>query len=398
MFIHYRAKPLSMAAKIKKSSTSTSADAKPRVTKYGHVLDYLYAEIHSGRIAPGALMPTECELSESLGMSRNTVRHALDKLVQEGVIQRFPGRGTFVTTHQQRQSRQQLELFALISPQLREGAYPSLVHGFEQAGSAQRYQVAISNSANDVSRQGDLVLQMIDRSVGGVALVPVTSAATPAYQIRQLQKHQIPVVFCHRSVEGVSAPCVTYSGYEVGRLAGRVLHENGHRRIGFLFTRRYWMVSEYERGLQNAFSDGGPTSTSIVPLEYGTEPCAQPGNRSSVEAIRRMLCEVIARPDRPTAIFTGNTVDAEQVYLQADALGMKVPRDLSIICFGGSWRDHGLAERICCIAVDEHELGAKAAELLHEMRLGKRAIENDERIEFPLRMLSGETIGPAPAD
>src|SRR5690606_3192507 len=204
-----------------------STGASPQ-RKYQRILDHLMAEIFTGRLAPGNALPTEAELCRSLGMSRGTVRQALAELESSGFIYRVQGRGTFVTTEQQRQSRQQQDVFALIAPQLREGLYPSLVHGFEQATAGCQHQAVVSNSGNDVAKQGDLVLQMIDRAVGGVAMVPTTASATPVYQIRQLQEHQIPVVFCHRSVEGVSAPCVTWSGREVGLKAGAALRELGH--------------------------------------------------------------------------------------------------------------------------------------------------------------------------
>jgi hypothetical protein len=42
-------------------------------------------------------------------------------------------------------------------------------------------------------------------------------------------------------------------------------------------------------------------------------------------------------------------------------------------------------------------VGASAARLLREMRAGKRPLDNDERIEFPVVMLPGETLGPPPA-
>src|SRR5688572_12099129 len=116
------------------SPANSASPPKPR--KYQQTLDHLYAEIFSGRVGPGDALPTEAELSESLGISRGTIRHALDKLVQDGVIYRVQGRGTFVSTEQRRQARQQLDVFALICPQLREGIYPSLVQGFEQSSGA----------------------------------------------------------------------------------------------------------------------------------------------------------------------------------------------------------------------------------------------------------------------
>jgi GntR family transcriptional regulator, arabinose operon transcriptional repressor len=383
-----------IASKHSHSGVSVSPDVKVRDTKYRKVLDHLYAEIHSGRMQPGMLLPTDLDLSTALGMSRNTVRHAFDKLVQDGVVYRVPGRGTFVTTNQQRQSKQQLDLFALIAPQLRQGFYPSLVHGFEQACSGFQHQVVVSNSSNDVKCQGDLVLQMLDRSVGGVALVPTTTDVTPTYQVRQLQEHHIPVVFCHRAVAGISAPCVTWSGQEVGRKAAAPLIDVGHRRIGYLIRHASSLALDYENGLRQSLNQLSGEGCEVVSIEYGQRVSAN--GEQAPAAIRRALTEMFARPNRPTAIFCGNLPDAEQVYLQAESFGLKIPRDLSLIYFGGSWREHGLAQSISCVAVNEHEVGARAAQLLHEMRSGKRPLDDSERIEFPVSLLAGETIGPAP--
>lgn len=46
--------------------------------------------------APGTAAPSERDLVVRFGVARMTVRQALDALVTEGVLERFPGRGTFV--------------------------------------------------------------------------------------------------------------------------------------------------------------------------------------------------------------------------------------------------------------------------------------------------------------
>lgn len=46
--------------------------------------------------APGTPAPSERELVDRFGVARMTVRQALDALVSEGVLERQPGRGTFV--------------------------------------------------------------------------------------------------------------------------------------------------------------------------------------------------------------------------------------------------------------------------------------------------------------
>lgn len=52
--------------------------------------------ITHGELGPGQRLPTEMELCERLGISRTPVRTALGQLTTRGLLERHPGRGTFV--------------------------------------------------------------------------------------------------------------------------------------------------------------------------------------------------------------------------------------------------------------------------------------------------------------
>jgi len=56
----------------------------------------LSRRIAAGDLAPGDRLDTEKELSEEHGISRMTIRKVLERLVEQGLIERFSGRGTFV--------------------------------------------------------------------------------------------------------------------------------------------------------------------------------------------------------------------------------------------------------------------------------------------------------------
>jgi GntR family transcriptional regulator, arabinose operon transcriptional repressor len=360
--------------------------------KYQHVRDHFLAEITSGRLAPGEALPPESKLAEMLGLSRNTIRLALGELETQGVVYRVQGRGTFVSTEQQRQSRKSLQAFALVAPVLTTFFYPSLVAGFEEFCSSASYHTLVRSSMNDVYRQGDQILQFIDQRISGLAIVPVGTQPTPPHQIRQLHEHHIPVVYCHRAVPGVSAPCVTWSGETVGHTAGKVLLQLGHRRILSLFPYEGEMASRYVAGLKEAYLECKLKVPDVLVRYHGTVDHGP----ESLNRVRSALHEILSCPERPTAIFCGNMTDAEHVYLLASEFGLRVPDDLSIIHFGGAQRSGALAERLACVAVDEHQLGAIAGRLLTEMRNGKRSINSDEKIVLPITLLPGETLAPPP--
>ena len=64
---------------------------------YGQMYNLLRERIMTGRFAPGSLLPGEQELSRLFGVSRITVKRALNELAASGYVARQRGRGTVVT-------------------------------------------------------------------------------------------------------------------------------------------------------------------------------------------------------------------------------------------------------------------------------------------------------------
>lgn len=71
--------------------------ARPR---HQQLAEALYTEIAGGHLAIGDRLPTEHELSQTHGLARGTVREALAKLEDLGMINRTPRRGTVVSASQ----------------------------------------------------------------------------------------------------------------------------------------------------------------------------------------------------------------------------------------------------------------------------------------------------------
>jgi GntR family transcriptional regulator, arabinose operon transcriptional repressor len=355
--------------------------------KYEQLRDHLVGEILAGRLKPGQLMPSQRRFSELLRIAPMTVGQAMTALEREGIIRRVQGKGTFVDADVWRKLKRGLDIFALIVPETREGYYPSLLHGFEEAASAIHHQTLICNTSDNTERQADIILQLLDKKVGGIALNPTDLPLTPAYQVRQIQERGIPVVFCHRGVEGVTAPLLSIPFREVGRLAGRTLAEHGHRRVACLLGSRSVSGREYETGIQEVFRAAG----SDMPIQstYYIEPGSI---QVREEACWRALQQLFSQPGRPTAIFASFDSIAQMIYLLMPRLGLRIPEDVSLISEGGVWREDALTRRLTSVVIDEVGTGRKAVELLHEMRCGKRPINDGEEFVLPLGLSDGETV------
>lgn len=79
--------------------------ASPRIPLYYQLENVLREKIISGNFEPGDRIPTELELIEEYGVSRITVRQALQALAEEGLIERKQGRGTVVAARKSRKRK-----------------------------------------------------------------------------------------------------------------------------------------------------------------------------------------------------------------------------------------------------------------------------------------------------
>jgi len=65
---------------------------------YGRIEQHIRRMIDSGEFPAGSRLPSETELGKAFQTTRATVRQALSKLVYEGLVTRYVGRGSFVAT------------------------------------------------------------------------------------------------------------------------------------------------------------------------------------------------------------------------------------------------------------------------------------------------------------
>ncbi len=360
-----------------------------------HVMKrYLMSALNSGQYKPGDVLPSEIHLSKTVGLARNTVRQALAELEKEGLVRRVKGSGTYITEQKEKSARKSLEAYGLILPEFRRSLFPSLVTGFEYKAGLNHHQVMICSTEYDTRKQGDIILQMIDKQMDGIAIVTPTITPTPPHQIRQLQSNGIPVVFCHRRISDTLAPLLSWDWQEVGRKIGQLLLSKGHHEIMYYGVCHYELTEGYEKGLRQILEAHG------LPLPehrviYGPEAKSQ--DREGMDEIKdEVIRHILRGEDRPTAIFCSDDNEAERVYWLAIQEGLRVPEDLTLIGFGNTLRDTFFRKQLASVTVNEHDLGAKAAELLDEMRLGQQSIHYDKTFNMELSFYPGQTFGSSP--
>jgi LacI family transcriptional regulator len=239
-------------------------------------------------------------------------------------------------------------------------------------------------------------MRLLSHRVSGVVLNATSEAVTPPYHVQLLQDAGIPVVLLHRSIPEISAPVLEMPAQEIGRMAARLILDAGHQHTAFIESYRADVALRTEAGFRSVLETAGlelPAARVIYGDSSqwcGTIPNFEEYDRYLEELLRRLL----SQPNRPTALYAGEDTIAEHLFLVAHRLGLRIPNDLSIVCFGGAHREGAILKRLTAITIDEVAAGKQAVALLQEMQSGRRKIKDGAIFRLPLALSAGDTLGP----
>ncbi len=209
--------------------------ARPRsvVHKHVQVREYVRALVEGAE--PGTPAPSERELVQYFGVARMTVRQALDALVSEGLLERIPGRGTFVA---QRRFDQVPRLTGFAEEMQRRGMKPesrTLLARVESAGPgvARALEIEVGDRVAHWQRLriADAQPMCLEDAYLPLALVPDLLEHLPASLYAELDRRNLSPTWGEDSIEaGVPTPPETEllnlePGQPVLRVARRAFHD-----------------------------------------------------------------------------------------------------------------------------------------------------------------------------
>ena len=229
-----------------------------------------------------------------------------------------------------------------------------IILGAQEGASKHNLTLAIINSrlsAGPAARRAD-ARALIDRQADGIIYATVYH-----------QEIAVPGVL--RSVPAVLIGAVDQQGLVPAVLPDEragvgssvdLLVANGHTRIGFVNAAEDVPATRGRLlGYQEALRRHGiDADAALVTVGQGEA-------RGGHQAAR----ELLARPDRPTAIVSYNDRMAWGVYTAAAELGLSIPDDLSIVGFDDQAPiPESLFPRLTTVALPHYEMGAWAVETL----------------------------------
>lgn len=341
---------------------------------------------------PIAKRPTLVDIARECGLSRSTVARALSGkgYVDPGnrrLIQQTADRLGYRTSTIARALRtQRTSSVGVLIADITNPIFPHIVKGADEILSDDDHTILLSNTDEDPQKQVAIVRSLLDRQVDGLIMI----SQTLAEETLKLLERGPPCVFVNRRpYDGVD-----YVGPDNERgieLLLTHLRGLGHERIAYVSGPEHSSTSRERLAhfrLSMAAAGLAVDERLVFSGNYYKE--------SGIMAAEAFMAVV----PRPTAIIAANDFVALGIIGYLSAIGLKVPRDVSVTGFDDVFESNLLAsgalkvEGLTTVNQPKRHLGRAAGKLMLE-----RLAEPDAppcKVILPTELRIRDTTGPAP--
>lgn len=210
----------------------------------------------------------------------------------------------------------------LIVTDIENPYFPQIVSAVEDAARERGYSVLLADGRRDPEREIESLEVLAERQVDG--LIIASTALTLRHKAR-IRDVPCPVVIVNGVSTVAAVPAVLSDNTTGGRLAAEHVLALGHRRLAYLAAPSAddWAVRERMAGVRSALAAHGLTddALAVVPTTEGVE---------GGDAAAR---DIIKGGARVTALLCYNDLTAIGAIRGLRAMGLDVPRDVSVVGF-----------------------------------------------------------------
>lgn len=333
-----------------------------------------------GRAAPETARPSIHEIARLAGVSPATVSRVANDHPEVATetrqrVQRVMAAHGYATTPRNRPTS---GLISVNVPAVEAQYFAAILGGISEGLDAAGFGLLLHPNQSRVPLGERLAAGSTD---GAILVLPPESLE----ELQALQRHSVPfAVIDPRVLLDAGIPCVAAANAAGARKATSHLLELGHRRIGLVAGPKGWAATqERTTGALGALVDAGLPPLKSRICEHGDW---------SIEGGRAAARRMLARDDRPTAIFAFNDEMAIGVLAAAAERNLRVPTDLSVVGFDDVDRSQIVSPPITTVRQPLAEMGRVAVSLVLRLVAGHRV--DAVRVELATRLVVRESTAP----
>ncbi len=324
--------------------------------KHLNVTNELKDELMRGSYKVGDRLQGENLLSGRFGVSRQTIRQALGTLEREGFLERVHGSGTYVKRISMPPSAQ-VKTVCVMTTYLDDYIFPLIISGIEKILTAAGYEMTLKLTRNKVVTERANLLTLKNSNICGL-IVEGTKTALPNPNLELYKElNNIPILFInsyYRQFDPEQLNYVVVDDKKGAYTAVKHLIDNGHKKINGIFKIDDMQGHERFNGFMTALYDAGLSFDESRVMWYSTENMQEIFSVENSHALLDQLGDC-------TGVICYNDEIAVLLVRALQAMGKKVPDDISIISFDNSSLAQMTQTGISTVAHPGTELGKEAA-------------------------------------
>ena len=356
------------------------------VLKYQKLYHWAHTVITSGVMNPMDKFPSETSLQKKFGYSRQTVRTALQKLEEEGLIVRVRGSGTYVAYEGSSLDEERPRIGLLLS-YYSDYLFPRVYDGIESALKEKGYDIEVAVTKNYLNAEALYLEGMFKRRVSGL-IIEGTRSAFPNPNIRlyeEIRRRNLPTLFIHNHYANQTFDSVEMADAKAAYEATKMLIEYGHRKIGAIFKYDDMQGIERYKGYIQCLSDYG------IPFD---EDCVRWYSTKDMEEKlgKKGLMHIYRRTKECTAMVMYNDEVAEYYMEFLEERGIRVPEDLSLISFDDAELQQVDRIKVLSVVHPKYKLGRVTGKNMLRMLEDEQWQTRNYSYRFPVQFNDGNSI------
>ncbi|NLX09575.1 MAG: LacI family transcriptional regulator [Chloroflexi bacterium] len=312
------------------------------------------------REAKRSLTPTIYDVAREAGVSYSTVSRTLSGYefvkpsTREKVLRAAEKLG-YVPNHQARSlAGGRSHLIGVLVPGLNNSYIGEILRGIDEALAESEYNLLLYTTHRRQGKESHYAATIMNSGVDGLLLV-VPLMATP--YLDTLHERDFPCVVIDQSEETQKGAVVSGTNWQGAFEATEYLIGLGHCRIGFI-SGLAGLTSTTERlaGYSAALAQHGLALDERLIAEGSF---LQEGGYTAAQ-------QLLALPDRPTAIFAANDLSALGAMEAVREHGLRIPKDISLVGFDDIPQASLGYPKLTTVRQPLSEMGREAANILLE--------------------------------